>query len=281
MQFLKWALPRLHLQWAGFRKVRRQVCKRIQRRIQAIDLADIHAYQELLATDEKEWRKLNELCRITISRFFRNREVFDYLGSNVLPTLAHDRVAAGDANLRVWSAGCGSGEEPYSLGLLWDFQLKAEFPDLRFCITATDSDPALLERADNACYPGGCLKEIPTKWIKMAFEKRAERYCIRPGYKKRVQFLQQDLRHDAPDGFFNLILCRNLVFTYFDEPLQRHMCRKLIGALAPGGAMVIGRKEVLPENGSALGVWSEACRIYQRPGACSGCSYTTRNDELP
>ncbi len=264
MQFLQWALPRLHLQWAGFRKVRRQVCKRIQRRIQTIDLADIHAYQELLATDEKEWRKLDELCRITISRFFRNREVFDYLGSNVLPALAHDRVATGDANLRVWSAGCGSGEEPFSLALLWDFQLKAEFPDRQLSITATDSDPALLQRADKACYPGGCLKETPTKWIKDAFEKRAERYCLRPGYKKRVQFLQQDVRHEAPDGLFNLVLCRNLVFTYFDESLQQHMCRKLIDALVPGGALVIGRKETLPENGSALKVWSESCRVYRR-----------------
>ena len=101
VQFLQWALPRLSLRWAGFRKVRRQVCKRIQRRIRTIGLADTNAYRKLLETDKEEWQVLDELCRITISRFFRDREVFDCLGAHVLPQLARDRIAAGDATLRV------------------------------------------------------------------------------------------------------------------------------------------------------------------------------------
>lgn len=264
MQFLQWALPRLSLRWAGFRKVRRQVCKRIQRRIRTIGLADTNAYRKLLQTDKEEWQVLDELCRITISRFFRDREVFDCLGSHVLPELARDRIAAGDAVLRVWSAGCGSGEEPYSLALLWDFQLKPEFPDLRFTVTATDSDAGLLQRADEACYPRGCLKELPDEWFKAAFEEVGVAYCLQSDCKRSVQFLHQDLRREFPDGPFTLILCRNFVFTYFDESLQRYMCGELIDALVPGGALVIGRKETLPENRGALNVWSEPCRVYRR-----------------
>ena len=110
--FLQWALPRLRLRWAGFRKVRRQVCRRIQRRMRELDLGDFAAYRTLLETHAEEWGTLDGMCRITISRFCRDKAVFEVLASTVLPELARRALSRDRAMVTVWSAGCGSGEEP-------------------------------------------------------------------------------------------------------------------------------------------------------------------------
>ena len=107
--FLQWALPRMGYRWPGFRKVRRQVCKRIQRRIQELDLADLEAYRRHLASDPQEWSELDALCRVTITRFYRDRAVRDHVRERVLPGLAAVTIDRGDGIVRAWSAGCASG----------------------------------------------------------------------------------------------------------------------------------------------------------------------------
>ena len=118
--FLQWALPQLHLRWQGMRKVRGQVCKRIQRRLRDLALPDMAAYRAYLTNHPEEWRVLDEYCRITISRFYRDRAVFDYLQQTLLPKLAQQAMDQGDPTLRCWSAGCASGEEAYTLKILWE-----------------------------------------------------------------------------------------------------------------------------------------------------------------
>jgi len=97
VRFLQWALPQLQLRWPGFRRVRRQVCKRIDRRLRTLELADLAAYQEYLSHHSEEWRYLDALCRITISRFYRDREVFQRLERQVLPELARNARARGES----------------------------------------------------------------------------------------------------------------------------------------------------------------------------------------
>src|SRR5260370_17006516 len=86
--FLQWALPQRNLRWPGFRKVRRQVCKRLKRRIRELGLDDLAAYRRRLEADPAEWHAFDECCHITISRFFRDRGVFEVLPNNVPPHLA-------------------------------------------------------------------------------------------------------------------------------------------------------------------------------------------------
>ncbi len=93
--------------------MRGTVCKRVARRIRALGLADVAAYCAVLEADTSEWRRLDAMCRIPISRFWRDRDVFDSLARDVFPLLAAAAVERGDALVRVWSAGCASGEEPY------------------------------------------------------------------------------------------------------------------------------------------------------------------------
>lgn len=108
VSFLQWALPRLGFRWPGFRKVRRQVCKRIDRRIGKLKLPGPAAYREYLEQVASEWDVLDQFCRISISRFYRDRRVFDHLRDTVLPELADAAMASGESVLRCWSAGCAS-----------------------------------------------------------------------------------------------------------------------------------------------------------------------------
>ena len=142
----------MQLRWPGFRKVRRQVCKRIDRRLVELGLPDVSAYREYLETHPAELPILDSLCRIPISRFYRDRGVFDYLRDEILPSLAAIVRDSRDKRLRCWSAGCASGEEPYTLSILWNLELAARFPDVVFELIATDIDPIMLDRARRGCY---------------------------------------------------------------------------------------------------------------------------------
>lgn len=105
--FLQWALPQLSLSWSGFHRVRSQVCKRIHRRIDSLGLADFDAYRDHLKGHSQEWALLDRFCRITISRFYRDRNVFGVLGERILPQLAQ-AAAREKRDLACWSAGCAS-----------------------------------------------------------------------------------------------------------------------------------------------------------------------------
>jgi chemotaxis protein methyltransferase CheR len=259
--FLQWALPQLGLSWPGFRKVRRQVCKRIAARIRALGLADPAAYRTRLEADLAEWRALGALCTVSISRFYRDREVFDCLGASVLPALAGAALARGAERLECWSAGCASGEEPYTLAIQW--RLSASVPGVSLRILGTDVDARLLERARAACYPPSSLEALPPAWRGQAFETRGRQFCLRDEYKQAVQLERQDLAVEVPWREFDLILCRNLAFTYFDAERAQLALGRLASRLRPGGALVIGIHERLPQPAAGFEPWP-GCRAIFR-----------------
>ena len=246
--FLQEYLPRLGLRWPGFRKVRRQVCKRIARRIDALGLADLAAYRRYLDATPDEWPVLDSLCRISISRFWRDHAVFERLRDVVLPQLAEQAARRDPPLVRCWSAGCASGEEPYSLSLIWHLEVAKRFDSVVCAITATDSDRTLLTRALRACYPAGCLKHLLADWRCQAFTESGGDLCLRARFRQGVEFRHQDIRKQMPDGPFDLILCRNLAFTYFDAAGQAAIARELGQRLAPGGQLVLGMHERLPDT---------------------------------
>src|SRR5262245_44730401 len=145
--FLKWALPRLNLRWTGFSNLRGQVCKRIRRRLAQLGLADTAAYRARLEAEPAEWAVLDAMCFVTISRFYRDQAVWDMLQSEVLPAVATAALAQGQKELCCWSSGCASGEEPYTLSILWALGLADRYPGLRLRILATDQDEVVLDRA--------------------------------------------------------------------------------------------------------------------------------------
>jgi chemotaxis protein methyltransferase CheR len=246
--FLQWALPRLGLRWSGYRKVHAQVCKRVARRCRQLGLADIASYRDYLAQHAGEWPVLDGLCAITISRFYRDRAVFDSLAQNVLPALARSAQRREAATLAAWSIGCASGEEPYSIALAWHFVSGAAVPGMRLKILATDVDATVLERARAGCYSAGSLKGLPAAWRTQAFEARDAEFCLRDDFREGIEFRHEDMRKRLPDETFDLVLCRNLAFTYFDEAAQRAALDGISRHLRPGGALVLGTHEAPPPD---------------------------------
>ena len=260
VEFLQWALPRLGLRWAGFRRVRGQVCRRVRRRVRALGLHDLDAYRAYLDAHPEEWNVLEGLTPITISRFYRDREVFARLEDDVLPALG--TLAAGRDRLRCWSAGCASGEEPYTLALMWGAAAAAQ--SLRMDILATDIDATMLERARNATYAASSLKELPRAWRERGFVRRDGLYVLRPEPRRLVRLERHDLRAPAPDGPFELVLCRNVAFTYLEIERQRAVLGHLAAALRPGGALVIGLHESLPQAAPEFEPWPGARAVFRR-----------------
>jgi chemotaxis protein methyltransferase CheR len=263
-EFLQQVLPRLGLRWPGYRKVRGTVCKRLRRRLRALGMPDLAAYAALLERNPEEWARLEALCRIPISRFYRDRDVFDALAGEILPERARAACARGNRAVRCWSVGCASGEEPYTVALVWRFRIEPSFPGRRLEVLGTDVDDVMLGRAERACYGHGSLRELPPDWVARAFARRGDLYCLGRDYRQGAVLRRQDIRRSLPTGPFDVILCRNLVFTYFDQSVQREVLRRLLPLLSPGGYLVIGKTETLPADGGELTAIAGGLPIYLR-----------------
>ena len=260
--FLQWVLPKLRMRWSGFRRVRGQVCKHLERRRKELDLQDITAYRHYLQQHPKEWQVLDSLCRVSITRFYRDKAVFAFLAEEVLPSLIHQVQERSAQCLRLWSAGCASGEEPYSLALVWHLGLQ-NTPQVGLHILATDADSQMIARARKACYPFSSVKNLPQSWRASAFNQSESSCCLKSEYCGSVEFSIHDVRSCVPNGPFDLILCRNLAFTYFEETLQTEILLRMRKALVPGGVLAIGVHESLPSI-DGLTIWSERLGIYRR-----------------
>lgn len=257
VDFLQWFLPKLGLRWEGYRKVRGQVCKRIGRRMAELEIDRLGSYKGYLQANPEEWDRLAFMCRITISRFYRDHRVFDRLIETVLPELARSRRP----NITCWSAGCASGEEPYTLKICWMERAPASKP---IEIVATDIDPHMLDRARRGCYQRATLKEFPDELIDRAFEaSSSDELCVREEYRNCIRWMQHDIRERTPQGPFDLVLCRNLAFMYFDEEGRRRTLERLLSVLHPGGALIAGKHDRVPES-PRLEPWFEPEKIYRK-----------------
>ena len=264
IEFLRRQLPRLELRWAGYRKVRRTVCKRLRRRLHELGLDGLEAYDALLEQDPGEWHRLESFCRIPISRFYRDRGVFETIARHVLPDLAQRAAIRGDGRVRCWSAGCASGEEPYSVRIAFSQHAERAHPGVHIRILATDAEPAMLRRAAEACYGKGSLKDLPSAVLDQAFLRQDDRYVLRADLKAGVRFLEHDIRSEQPGQPADLILCRNLAFTYFNEALQLRVLSRLDNHLQPGGYLIIGAHERLPEEADGFVPFNGSQPIFRK-----------------
>ena len=243
--------------------MRKRVCNRLADRMTELNISDIDAYQHYLAQRPDEWQQLDSLCRVVITRFYRDKLVFAELTERVLPQMASAAMANGRPQIRMWSIGSASGEEPYSLAILWHHHLAPRFPEIQVSILGTEIDSHLIERAHRACYTQDTLKNMPKELCDAAFSITEDRYCLKLCYQELVEFRQQDIRTTVPDESFDIILCRNLVFTYFDEFQQQMILHRLLGRLLSGGWLVIGVHEVIPAPVTGVQTVSKRLGLYR------------------
>jgi chemotaxis protein methyltransferase CheR len=264
VRFLQWALPRIGLRWEGFRRVRRQVCRRIRARAKELGLADLVAYRTRVENDPGELARIDVFARVTISRFYRDRGVFERLRRELLPDLLEKARAAGRASVRALSVGCASGEEAYTLAIIWGVELVGRFPGVSFGVLGIDAGEDVLSRARRACYRPSSVKELPVEWRESAFEQCGPELCLTDELKSLVALRRGDVRSDLPPGPFDLVLCRNLVFTYFDTQSQRDMVKRLVERMHPDALLLVGAHETLPEGAPELELVDARARAYRR-----------------
>jgi chemotaxis protein methyltransferase CheR len=130
-------------------------------------------------------------------------------------------------------------------------------------VLGTDADEQVLRRAERGCYSRSSLKDVPADWAAACFEEHAGEYCIRPHVKRHVTFRTQDIRTAVPEGPFDVVLCRNLVFTYFDDSLQSELAHRIAARMRPGAVLVIGKHEQLPAGVETFEAIDAHSRVYR------------------
>ena len=211
--FLQEALPRLGLRWQGFRKVHGQVCKRLRRRMNELGIEGFAAYRKRLDTHPEEWTVLDGLTHITISRFFRDKSIFEALERRVLPDIAA-RAEAEKRQARFWSAGCASGEEPYTLKILWDLAVAPAFPGVECSVdrnrcrrnrAETRAQGLLFQRqparATGSPAPSRLRAERQPLLRAAATPRRRELPASGPAFRRARRFLRS---HSLPQCRFHL-----------------------------------------------------------------------------
>lgn len=254
-------LERFGLSWDGYRRVRKGVKKRIARHMQETGCRNVGDYIEAIEKDPELRVQFECLMTVSISRFFRDRELWEALQERILPMMA----GRPNRMVRAWSAGCASGEEPYSLKILWEYlrRSSASLPDLS--ILATDLCPEYLERARVAIYPPRSVREVPDPMRSHFFEKIARaKVALRPWLKGSIEWRVHNLLSDPPGTVFDLIFLRNNLLTYYQDELKIPAFAKVLESLAPGGFLIIGSHERMPFEPEDLERWDESRHIFQK-----------------
>jgi chemotaxis protein methyltransferase CheR len=223
------------LDLSGYR--RSTLARRVRNRMISAGVRGASEYVDRLRTDPGETPRLLERLTIKVSRFFRNPAAVAAVSEALAAELARR-----PRPLAVWSAGCGRGEEPYTLAmLLAELGQRDGAP----AVLATDIDAAALDAGRRATYAADAVRDVPApvreRWLAPA---GAGALAVRPELRGRVSFERHDLARDAAPrrGGFDLVSCRNTLI-YFDTPLQRRALRVLCEAIAPGGLLWLGEAE--------------------------------------
>ncbi len=246
--FLKWSVARLGLRWTGLQGFRGTVRKRLTKRLAELGLGDLAAYRAFIEREPDEVVVLEAMCRIPISRLYRDAEVFDLLANELLPERARIAEREGRSAVRVWSAGCASGEEPTTIAILWHVDIAPVHPSVSLDLIATDADEGMIARAERGAYGPGSVRELPPRLRERALRREGGLFVVQPELRRGVTFRREDLRRSMPEGPFDLILCRNMLLTYIDERQHLPLLEELVARLRPGGILVVGRRERMPDG---------------------------------
>jgi len=259
--------------------------RRLQRRIVATGTENLDSYVDYVSTHPDEYRKLISSFLIKVTEFFRNPELFDYLRERVLPELIAAARRRGN-ELRLWSAGCATGEEPYSLAILVAEALGDELERFTVRIFATDLDGDAITFARRGVYPAATLAPLSAGLTARYFTPVDDAYEVKKRIRALTVFGQHDLGQRAPFPRIDLCLCRN-VLIYFTPELQKRALQILAFSLRDGSYLALGKAESTSPLTESFAPVNSTLKIYRRgTGSALGQEGlvlvpTTRNDVLP
>jgi chemotaxis protein methyltransferase CheR len=217
--------------------------RRIRTRMRVRECATYEAYMALLDREPRELGRLVDALTINVTRFFRNRYVWDAIATLVVPGLWGRELP----EVRAWSAGCASGEEAFSLAML--FHRHAAVNGMlaqigRVTVTGTDVDAHVLVEAGQASYSEADLEEVPIELRDRYFSATAP-FQPAPGLRRMVRYQKHDLLTDHGSmGTQHVIICRN-VLIYFERTVQEQLIQRFRDSLEPGGYLILGKVESL------------------------------------
>jgi chemotaxis methyl-accepting protein methylase len=255
-------LEYLNYSWSGYRKVRKGVKKRIQRHMQQLNCRSVTDYLKILDHGPDRRHECELLMSVSISRFFRDRRLWELLENNWLPGL----VTGHSKLFKVWSAGCACGEEVYSFKIIWDRLGKRLWQLPVLDLLATDRHPDYLERARSGLYNRSSLKEVTPDWLELYFDSRRgqRQFVIKKDLERGIRWQIHHLSADPPGRDFNIICLRNNILTYCRQKAQKRALTGILDSLAPGGILIIGCHEKLPIEISFLKPMAELSYVFKK-----------------
>lgn len=214
---------------------------RIRELLREKNISDVGTYYDLITRDHNEMKKMLDAITTNLTRFFRNQPHFDAFINYVIPHIIDEKRKKGDRMIRVWSAGCSTGEEPYTIAMI----LKKILPlGYDYSIAASDISLKSLMVAQQGFYADGKVDGVPPEYLSTCFTKVAKGYQINRDIMSHIKFDYHNLQHSNSMNRFDVVFCRN-VMIYFDVPAQLTVLNNFWNAMQPHSYLFIGHSESL------------------------------------
>ncbi|GAB3720141.1 PAS domain S-box protein [Amycolatopsis oliviviridis] len=239
---------------------RTSLARRIRKRMQTVNFERYPDYRDFLEINAEEFQELFNTILINVTSFFRDPAAWHYLQTVVVPELI-ERAGPGE-EIRIWSAGCSSGEEAYTLAILFAEQLGIEACTKQVKIYGTDVDEEALREARAGVYPLKALEKLPDELKTKYFEPNGAMFAFRRDLRRRVIFGRHDITRDAPISRVDLLVCRNTLM-YFNVEAQAKIIERFHFALNEGGYLFLGKAEMLLADGSRFEVTDMRNRVFK------------------
>ncbi|MCA1826830.1 MAG: PAS domain S-box protein [Myxococcales bacterium] len=247
-----------------FRNYKRAtLTRRIERRMSDRRCNTVAEYQALLEREPAEYDALLGALLIKVTSFFRDEELWDRLAQKIIPQVLSEK--RGGEEIRVWSAGCATGEEAYTLGLLFAEAMGASFNTADIKVFGTDLDEKAVAYARHGVYTPQQVEGVPKRLLEAHFDAESGRFAVKKEIRRAVVFGVHNLVSDAPISRLDLLVCRN-VFIYLNNSLQKRVLTRFHYALRRHGVMVLGKSELIPFASKIFEPVDVGRRIYRKNG---------------
>ena len=251
LDFEKWVYKDFNINLSAYKS--NQLHRRILSLMSRVGVATIDEYVELLKKDKEQRQKFLDFITINVTEFFRNPEIFDDLCKSITKDLLPN-----NKNLKIWSAACSIGAEPYSIAMILDSIAAGGAHK----IIATDIDNTILDRAKKGEYVLSEVKNVKPEYVSKYFTVSGEKYLLSSKIKSMVTFKKHDLILDNYERDFDLIVCRNVVI-YFNQDVKNNIYMKFSESLKKGGLLFVGATESI-YNYKEYGFEKASTFIYKK-----------------
>ncbi|MDR1894449.1 MAG: protein-glutamate O-methyltransferase CheR [Spirochaetales bacterium] len=236
---------------------------RLREILRASKIDSLNAYYDLITKDKEEMKLLLDSVTTNLTSFFRNIAQFNTLEHYVFPELIKKKRAAGETKIKIWSAGCSTGEEPYSIAMLARDKLP---PSFTLEILASDLSLKCLMTAKEGYYAGSKISGIPDSYLTRFFTKSQDGYLITDEIKNLIKFDYHNLNYDSGNRGLDVVFCRNVII-YFDSAAQESVIEKFYNSMNNQSFLFIGHSESLfGMNTKFEFLKTEWSCIYQKKG---------------